>query len=60
MIHEVQKRRFRKNGALRETRCYHLRYRYGEMLVDRWKSLGVSDKQVAEKKAQEFRQEKER
>ncbi len=30
------------------------------MPVDRWKSLGVTDKQVAEKRALEFRQEKER
>jgi hypothetical protein len=30
------------------------------MLVDRWKSLGVTDRQVAEKRAWEFRQEKER
>src|SRR5436189_6163653 len=30
------------------------------MPVDRWKSLGVTDKQVADKKAREFRQEKER
>ncbi len=60
MIHEVQKRAFRKNGVLCETRCYYLRFRYGEMLVDRWKSLGVTNKEVAEKKALEFRQEKER
>lgn len=50
----------RANGVLRLTRCYHLRYRFGEMPVDRWKSLGVTDKQVAEKKAQEFIQEQER
>src|SRR5579864_3887458 len=60
MIFRVEKRRFRRNGVLRLTRCYYLRYRFGEMPVDRWKSLGVTDKQVAEKKAQEFVQEKER
>jgi integrase len=60
MIYSVEKRRFRQNGELRETRCYHLRYRLGDMPVDRWKSLGVSDKQVAEKKAREFIQETER
>ncbi len=60
MIFKVGKRRFRENGILRTTRCYYLRYRFGEMPVDRWKSLGVTDKQVAEKKAQEFIQEKER
>ena len=60
MIFKVEKRRFRQNGVLRLTRYYHLRYRFGEMPVDRWKSLGVTDKQVAEKRAQEFIQEKER
>jgi len=59
MIFKVEKRRCRKNGALCLTRNYYLRYRFGEMLVDRWHSLGVTDKQVAEKKAQEFRREKE-
>ncbi len=60
MIFKVEKRRFRKNGVLRLTRHYFLRYRFGDMPVDRWKSLRVADKQVAEKKALEFRQEKER
>jgi hypothetical protein len=60
MIFSVEKRRFRQNGELRETRCYHLRYRLGDMPIDRWKSLGVTDKQVAEKKAREFIQEQER
>ena len=60
MIFKVEKRRFRKEGSLRLTRHYYLRYRVGDMPVDRWKSLGVTDKQVAEKKAQEFLQEKER
>ena len=60
MIFKVEKRRFRKEGVLRLTRHYYLRYRLGHMPVDRWKSLGVTDKQVAEKKAQEFLEEKER
>jgi excisionase family DNA binding protein len=60
MIFKVEKRRFRENGVVRLTRCYHFRYRFGEMPVDRWKSLGVTDKQVAEKKAQEFIREQER
>ena len=60
MIQKVEKRRFRKNGKLRTTRCYYLRYRIGDMPVDRWKSLGVTDIQVANKKALEFLQEKER
>ena len=60
MIFKVEKRRFRRDGVLRLTRHYYLRYRFGEMPTDRWKSLGVADKQVAEKRALEFRQEKER
>ncbi len=59
MIFKVEKRRSRKNGMLRLTRSYYLRYRVGEMPVDRWMSLGVTDKQVAEKRAQEFLREKE-
>ena len=46
MIFRVEKRRFRQKGVLRLTRYYFLRYR---MPVDRWKSLSVTDKQVAEK-----------
>ena len=60
MIFKVEKRRFRKNGKLQTTRCYYVRYRIGDMPVDRWKSLGVKDLVVANKKAQEFIQEKER
>ena len=60
MIFKVEKRRFRREGMLRRTRNYYLRYRFGDMPTDRWKSLGVADKQVAKKKALEFRQEKER
>ena len=60
MIFKVEKRRSRKNGKLVTTRCYYLRYRIGDMLVDRWKSLGITEFQSANKKAQEFIQEKER
>jgi len=60
MIFKVEKRRFRKNGKLQTTRCYYLRYRIGDMPADRWKSLGVVDIQVANKKAQEFILEMER
>lgn len=60
MIFKVEKRRFRKNGVLFRTRHYHLRYRVGEMPVDRWKSLGVTDRTVAEKRAHEFIREVER
>lgn len=57
MIHAVEKRRFRRSGDLRETRSYYLRYRYGDMPADKWKSLKASDKQVAEQRAIEFRRE---
>ena len=60
MIFKVEKRRSRQNGKLKSTRCYYLRYRIGDMPVDRWKSLGVTEFQVATKRAQEFIQEKER
>ena len=60
MIFKVEKRRSRKNGKLQSTRSYYLRYRIGDMVVDRWKSLGATDLQVANKRAQEFIQEKER
>jgi integrase len=60
VIFQIEKRRFRKNGKLQETRCYYLRFRIGDMPVDRWKSLGVTDKQVADKRAHEFIQERER
>jgi len=60
MIFKVEKRRFRKNDELQTTRGYYLRYRIGNMPVDRWKSLGTTDLQVATKKAQEFIQEIER
>jgi len=60
MIFSIEKRRFRKDGKLCETRSYYLRYRIGDMPVDRWKSLDATDRQVAEKKAREFIQEQER
>ncbi len=60
MIFKVEKRRSRRNGKLHLTRCYYLRYRIGDMPVDRWKSLGATDLQVANKRAQEFIQERER
>ena len=60
MIFKVEKRRSRRNGKLHLTRCYYLRYRVGDMPVDRWKSLGATDLQVANKRAQEFIQERER
>ena len=60
MIFSIEKRRFRRGGKVEETRSYYLRFRIGDMPVDKWKSLGVTDKQVADKKAHEFIQERER
>ena len=60
MIFTIEKRRFRRGGKLEETRSYYLRYRIGDMPVDKWKSLGVTDKQVADQKAHKFIQERER
>jgi hypothetical protein len=44
MIFSVEKRRFRQNEKLRETRSYYVRFKLADMSVDRWKSLGVTDK----------------
>ena len=60
MTFNIEKRRYRQSGKLQTTRCYYLRYRFGEMPVARWKSLGVTDYEVALKRAIEFRQMKER
>jgi integrase len=60
MIFTIDKRRFRRDGKLLETRFYYLRYRIGDMPVDKWKSLGVTDKQAADKIAHEFISERER
>ena len=60
MIFSVEKRRFRRNRKLRETRSYQLRCRVGDMAVDRWVSPGATNRRVAVKKAPEFIQGKER
>ena len=60
MSYKVQKRWFRRGGKLRETRYYYVRYQLADMSADRWKSLGVTDKQVAEQKGRKFIQEQER
>jgi integrase len=60
MIHIVTKRRKRKNGKLLESRNYYLRYRIGDMLCDKWVSLGVTDKGVAQSKAVQFIKDLER
>jgi len=38
MIFKIEKRRFRQGGKLLETRSYYLRYRIGDMPVDKWVS----------------------
>ena len=60
MIFSIEKRRFRRGGKVEETRSYYLRYRIGDMPVDKCKSPGVTDKQVADQKAHKFIQERER
>ena len=55
MICSVLKKRKRdQNGNVVESRSYYLRYRFDPMPVEKWKSLGTTDKQVAEKKAHDF------
>jgi integrase len=60
MIHSVTKRRKRMRGKLVESRNYYLRYRIGDMLSDKWVSLGVTDKGVAQAKAVQFIKDLER
>lgn len=60
MINEVLKKRRRDDGGkVVESRSYYLRYRFDPMPTDKWVSLRTSDKQVAQKKAQDFYQQKE-
>jgi hypothetical protein len=42
MIFSIEKRRFR-GGNLHEMPSYYLRCRIGDMPVDKWESLGVTD-----------------
>jgi integrase len=60
MIFSIQKRKRRQKGKLVETRSYYLRYRLGEMPVDRWASLSTTDKAAAHAKAKEFIEKLER
>ena len=57
MIKSVEKRRRRVAGKVVETRSYYLRYKLDWMPVDKWRSLGTTDKQCADKRATEFFQE---
>ena len=55
MINEVLRKRRRDDcGKVVESRSYYLRYRFDPMPTDKWVSLKTSDKQVAQKKAQDF------
>ena len=55
MINEVLKKRRRDDyGKVVESRSYYWRYRFDPMPTDKWVSLKTSDKQVAQKKAQDF------
>jgi hypothetical protein len=60
MILSIQKRKRRRQGKVIETRSYYLRFRLGEMPVDRWVSLATTDKAVAHVKAKEFIEKLER
>jgi len=60
MIKTVEKRRRRVAGKVVETRSYYLRYKLDWMPVDKWRSLGTTDKQCADKRATEFLQEVQR
>lgn len=61
MIFKVEKRRRRtEDGKLKVARFYSLRYRIGNMPADKWVSLGVTDKAVANSKANDFIRDKER
>jgi len=60
MIKSVEKRRRRVAGKVVETRSYYLRYKLDWMPVDKWRSLGTTDKQCADKRATEFFQELQR
>ena len=60
MIKSVEKRRRCLAGKVVETRSYHLRYKLDWMPVDKWRSLGTTDKQCADKRATEFLQEVQR
>ena len=60
MIFSVEKRKRRVDGKLKHARFYSLRYRIGNMPCDKWISLGVTDKAVANSKANDFIRDKER
>jgi len=57
MIFKVMKRSRRVDGKRVYSPTYYLRYRFGDMLADRWQPLGASDKEVAQKLANDFRKE---
>lgn len=61
MIFNIYKtRRKAKNGVIQTGRIWRLRYRFGDMPKPLTVSLKTSDKRIAEKRANEFREEWER
>ena len=59
MIQKVDKPRRRVNGVLKISRVYRGRYRFGDMPRCAYVALGVSDKQVAERKLAQIVAEKQ-
>ena len=59
MIHNVVRRARRKNGRSVRSKNYSLRYRYGSMPAPKYEPLGVTCKEVAWQKANEFKREYE-
>jgi hypothetical protein len=57
MSHKVQKRVRRIDGKRVTSQTYYLRYRYGDMLRDKWLNLGVTTKELATSEAEKFRVE---
>jgi hypothetical protein len=58
-MHNLLKRTQKKNGITVRYKNYYLRYRYGLLSSTKYKPLGVSCKEVAWQKANEFKREYE-
>ena len=58
-MHNVLKRTRKKNGITVRSKNFYLRYRYGLMPSSKYKPLGVSCKEAAWQKANEFKREYE-
>ena len=59
MIHNVVRRARRKNGRSVRSKNYSLRYRYGSMPAPKYEPLGVTCKEAAWQKANEFKRDYE-